>query len=118
MEEYACRYDSRYYAMPAGNELEMLARALDKTRSTDPLRVASALEGMRIQGSMGEIWMAAENHQLYEPLYVIALSAVNGRDVKYGMEGSTIRTRFEAGLEAANLGTSLRRKMHTPSRPS
>lgn len=117
MEEYARRYNSQYYAMPAVNELEMLAKALEKTRSTDPLRVASALEGMRIQGSMGEIWMAADNHQLYEPLYVIALSAVNGRDVKYGMEGSAIGTRTEARLEAANLVTPLRCKMQRPSRP-
>jgi hypothetical protein len=66
---------------------EMLAAAIDQARSTDPLRVAYALEGMRLQGSMGEVWMRPDDHQLIEPLYVLSLTQVNGREVKHGVDG-------------------------------
>lgn len=53
------------------NALAMLAKAMNETKSTDPMKVAGALEGMEyttIQGD--EIVMRAEDHQLLQPISI------------------------------------------------
>jgi len=116
-DEFWQRYGQEYYAMPSENEFAMLALAIDKAWSTEPLRVAFALEGMRIHGSIGEVFMRPENHQLVEPLYVMTLTTVNGRDVKYGLEGTEIGTRTDARIEAAQLIVPTTCRMQRPARP-
>lgn len=116
-EEYRRRYNLEYYAMPSSNLFEMLAKAVNDTGSTDPLRVAYALENIRIQGNIGEVWMRRDDHQLFEALYILSLTAVNGRDVKYGVEGTEIGTRTEARIEAADTILPTRCQMQRPPKP-
>lgn len=116
-EEFWRRYGQEYYAMFSENEFEMLAAAIEKSGSTDPRRVAYALEGLRIQGTMGEVFMRADDHQLVEPLYVMTLTSVNGRDVKYGLEGTQIGTRTDARIEASELMLPTTCQMRRPARP-
>lgn len=116
-EEYRRRYDSEYYVTGDRMTIEMLAAAIDRARSTDPLRVAYALEGMRLQGSMGSVWMRPDDHQLLEPLYVLGLTQVNGRDVKYGIEGANTGTRTLLRIEAADTAVPTRCEMRRPPQP-
>ena len=64
----------------------MLVKAMNAAQSTDPMKVAKALEGMRTQGDTGELWMRADDHQLMQPLY-ISTFVKTGKDVKYDVEG-------------------------------
>jgi hypothetical protein len=66
--------------------LEMLAKAMDAARSTDPVKVARALEGMKYDGDTGEVFMRADNHQLIQPLFVSTYSKVNGKEVEFDIE--------------------------------
>jgi branched-chain amino acid transport system substrate-binding protein len=116
-EEYRGRYDQEYYLSGKRLTIEMLAAAIDQARSTDPLRVAYALEGLRLQGNMGEVWMRPDDHQLLEPLFVVSLTRVNGRDVKYGIEGTQTGTRTLARIEAADTAVPTRCEMKRPPRP-
>ena len=97
--EYKRRFALEYYSMPLMNLFEMLAAAIDRAGSTDAVKVAYALENMRFPGNSGDVWMRADDHQLFEPLYMIAFARVNGYDVKYDMEnsgtGMHTETRFE-----------------------
>jgi branched-chain amino acid transport system substrate-binding protein len=117
-EEFRQRYSGQeYYAMPSETEFDMLVAAIEKSGTTDPRRVAYALEGLRIQGTMGEVLMRADSHQLVEPLYVVTLTSVNGRDVKYGLEGTNVGTRTEARIEAPELMLATTCRMQRPARP-
>ena len=59
---------------------EMLQIAVNKAGSTDPLKVALALEGLEVTDALGQKnWMRAEDHQLIDPLY----AAVFTSGVKY-----------------------------------
>ncbi len=116
-EEYKRRYGLEYYALPFTNMFEMLASAVDRVGSTDALRVAYALEGMRFQGSLGEVWMRPDDHQLFEPLYLFTFTRLNGRDVKYDMEGTGLGTRTDARFEIADLILPTRCHMQRPPRP-
>ena len=116
-EEYRRRYAQEYYL--SGNRLtiEMLAAAIDQAQSTDPLRVAYALEGLRLQGNMGEVWMHPDDHQLLEPLFVVSLTRVNGRNVMYGLEDTQTGTRTLTRIEAAETAVPTRCGMKRPPRP-
>jgi len=116
-KEYQRRYNQEYYL--SGNRLtiEMLATAIDQAGSTNPLRVAYALEGLRLEGNIGEVWMRPDDHQLFEPLYVVSLTQVNGRDIKYGLEGTQTGTRTLARIEMADTTVPTRCEMKRPPRP-
>ena len=117
MQEFQRRYNLGYGAMPSSNEFGMLAKAIDTSGSTDPLRVAYALEDLRIQGSMGEVWMRADDHQLFEPMYIMTLTPVNGKDVKYGLSGTNIGTRTDARFEISETLVPTRCQMKRPPKP-
>jgi branched-chain amino acid transport system substrate-binding protein len=117
-DEYHARYKNQeYYAMPSENLLEMLAAAIDKAGAADPIRVAFALEGLRMEGPMGTVLMRTDNHQIVEPLYVMTLTRVNGKDVTLGMEGTSIGTRTDARIEPDNLMLPTSCQMKRPARP-
>jgi branched-chain amino acid transport system substrate-binding protein len=61
---------------------EMFAAAAKKAGSNDPVKVAKALEGMKMSTPLGEVEMRADNHQLLQPLYVSTLKKAPKFDVE------------------------------------
>ncbi len=94
------RFNEDWIFMPAQTALEMWVAAMEHSGSSDPLRVALALEDMRYQTSTGEVWMRKDDHQLMQPLYVATFTKLGG-EVRYDLEdtGMGFRTdeRFGAG---------------------
>ena len=52
------------------NTFALLDAAFTKTKSTDPVKVAAALEGMKIKSFNGEIEIRKTDHQLQQGLYI------------------------------------------------
>lgn len=53
------------------NTVQMLARAIDKAGTTEPLDVALALEGMEHTSMGGDrVFMRADDHQLFQPIQI------------------------------------------------
>jgi len=51
--------------------LKMLVNAMEETGGTDPYQLALAMEDMRVTNMTGEeVWMRADDHQSFQPLYV------------------------------------------------
>ena len=48
----------------------LLDNAFAQTKSTDPVKVAAALEGMKIKSFNGEVEMRKSDHQLQQTLYM------------------------------------------------
>jgi branched-chain amino acid transport system substrate-binding protein len=61
--------------------------------------------------------MRPDDHQLFEPLFIMVADKVNGRDVKYDMEGTGIGPRTEARIEPADMLLPTRCKMVRPAQP-
>jgi branched-chain amino acid transport system substrate-binding protein len=80
--------------------IEMLARAMDQAKSTDPAKVGKALEGMKINGPAGEVTMRADNHQLVQPLYISTYSKVDGKEVKNDVERTGNGFKTDRRVEA------------------
>lgn len=62
----------------------MLANAMEKSKSVDPVDIAFALEGMKWQTPSGELLMRADNHQAVAPQIISVFS----KNVKYDCEGT------------------------------
>ena len=72
--------------------VEMLARAIERARSTDPVAVAHALEGMSVDrdilGGFHRGTMRAADHQFIQPLYVSVMEPVGSAGTPHDNEGS------------------------------
>jgi branched-chain amino acid transport system substrate-binding protein len=70
MKEFNAKYKDDLYTFAYYPALGMLAEAMAKTKSTDPVKVAFAMEGMRLKSFNGEVEMRKTDHQLQQPLYM------------------------------------------------
>jgi len=68
--EFKKRFNDDYYSAATYTALHMLTIAMGQAKSTDPVKVAAALEGIRVQSINGEVEMRKTDHQLQQPLYM------------------------------------------------
>ncbi|MGO4329198.1 branched-chain amino acid ABC transporter substrate-binding protein [Cupriavidus sp. 2TAF22] len=80
--------------------VEMLARAIEQAGSTDAVKVARALEGMRYVNDFHDATIRADDHQVLQPLYVSVMEKQGG-DVRFDNEGSGYGFRTVRKLKAA-----------------
>lgn len=70
----------------AVNEVRLLTTAIEKAKSTDPSRLAVALEGTKIPvHNGGEGFMRTDDHQFFQPLYISQLGPL-GADQPFDEE--------------------------------
>ena len=65
--------------------LALLTAAMTKAHSTEPLKVANAMEGLKFRTFNGDVTMRAADHQLLQPIYVSTwqpVSAANPYNVE------------------------------------
>ncbi len=58
--------------------LTYLTNAMTAAKSTDPAKVAKAMEGMKVVGPFGPTEMRAADHQLIQPLFVLTFAKAGG----------------------------------------
>ena len=96
-------------------DLTMLAQAMTKAKSTDPAKVAKAMEGMKIKGYFGDIEMRADDHQAIQPLFISTMAKVDGKKVKLGADGtSELGFREEVKLDGPKTALPTTCKMERP----
>ncbi len=102
--------------------IEMLVAAMERSRSTDALAIARALEGMtldpRTLGGFHEGWMRAADHQFIQPLYVSVMERAGGAGVLHDNEGSGYGFRTVRYFDPHQTEQPLRCKMHRPTKES
>jgi branched-chain amino acid transport system substrate-binding protein len=80
--------------------VEMLAQAMTKAGTADPVAVAKALEGSRFDNGFHPMWMRADDHQMIQPLYVMEMDKQGTPGVRYDNEGSGYGFRTVLALPA------------------
>ncbi|AIP61981.1 branched-chain amino acid ABC transporter substrate-binding protein [Burkholderia thailandensis] len=68
--------------------IEMVAAAMTRAGSADPVAVAKTLEGMRYDDGFHPVQMRAADHQLIQPLYVIEMGRAGAPGVRFDNAGS------------------------------
>jgi branched-chain amino acid transport system substrate-binding protein len=102
--------ENEYAYWRAKTMWEMFAAAAKKAGSNDPVKIARALEGMKMSTSLGEVEMRADNHQILQPLYVSTLS----KGVKYDSEESGLGWKTDAKVDGKATALPTTCKMERP----
>ncbi|MBA3592425.1 MAG: branched-chain amino acid ABC transporter substrate-binding protein [Pseudomonadota bacterium] len=79
MKEFNTKYNDDFYTGSTIRIFEMLGAAMAKAKSTDPVKVAAAMEGLRVQSFNGEVEMRKTDHQLQQPLYMSVWQKAEGK---------------------------------------
>jgi len=91
---------------------EMLQAAINKAGSTDPLKLALALEGMEVTDAFGQKnVMRKEDHQMLVPFY----QALFTKNVKYDSERTGFGWKTEMTINADDLAQPTSCKMKRPA---
>jgi branched-chain amino acid transport system substrate-binding protein len=110
---FARRYpgkENEYTYWRAKTMWEMFATAAKKAGSNDPVKIARALEGMKLQTALGEVEMRADNHQLLQSLYVSTLE----KGQKYDVEDTGLGWKSDAKVDAKATALPTTCKMERP----
>jgi branched-chain amino acid transport system substrate-binding protein len=102
--------ENEYSYWRAKTMWEMFAAAAKKAGSNDPVKIARALEGMKMSTSLGEVEMRADNHQILQPLYMSTLT----KGVKYDSEESGLGWKTDAKADAKATALPTTCKMERP----
>ena len=114
--EYKTKYNtvSNVAYLPAFRVVEMLAGALDKAGSSNPIKVAYALEGLKYAGPSGTSFMRAEDHQMIAPLYILNFVKAGQPGVKYDEEKTGYGWKTEAFIDSKDTVPPVRCQMERP----
>ena len=83
--DYQKKFGDDFYTFSIFNGVKMLTEAMAKAKSTDPVKVAAAMSGMRFEGFNGESEMRKLDHQLQQGLYISKWQKVDAKN-KYSVE--------------------------------
>jgi len=79
-EEYNKKFNDDMYTLSIQHIYTLLSQAMANAKSTDPVKVAAAMEGLTVKSFNGEVTMRKADHQLQQPLFV---SVWQKADAKY-----------------------------------
>jgi branched-chain amino acid transport system substrate-binding protein len=101
--EFSKKYKLDFGFFRVTTAMSMLAEAMKRAKSAEPIAVAKALEGMRYTTELGEVEMRAADHQLIQPLFISTIdrAAAKGgsKDVKIEVEGTGLGFKTDARIE-------------------
>jgi branched-chain amino acid transport system substrate-binding protein len=79
-QEYQQKFGDDFYTLSIYNGLVMLSEAMAKAKSTDPVKVAAAMDGLRFKGFNGESEMRKLDHQMLQGLYIAKWQKVDKKN--------------------------------------
>ena len=71
MRAFKAKYNDDFYTGAIIRMLEAMTRAMAQAKSTEPVKVAAAMEGLKWKSEFGgDVEMRKADHQLQQPLYI------------------------------------------------
>ncbi|MFT5933935.1 MAG: branched-chain amino acid transport system substrate-binding protein [Hydrogenophaga sp.] len=70
MAGFKAKYNDDLYTGAVPTIFNVLSTAMAKAKSTDPVKVAAAMEGLKVANFNGEVEMRKTDHQLQQPLFM------------------------------------------------
>lgn len=81
------KFKDDYYTFATYNGINLLGEAMAKAKSTDPVKVAAALEGLTVKSFAGEVTMRKSDHQLQQSMFITKWQKVDAKN-KYSVENT------------------------------
>jgi branched-chain amino acid transport system substrate-binding protein len=70
MADFKKKFNDDYYTLATYNGATLLTEAIAKAKSSDPVKVAAAMEGLSFKGANGDNTMRKTDHQLQQQLFI------------------------------------------------
>jgi branched-chain amino acid transport system substrate-binding protein len=86
-DEFKAKFNDDWYTYATYNGLSMLAHGMAKAKSTDPVKVAAAMDGLSFPGFNGEVTMRKQDHQLQQGMFITSWEKVDAKN-KYNVENT------------------------------
>jgi len=111
MAEFQKRYKDDMYTGAIPLAYQAVSEAMAKAKSTDPVKVAAAMEGLKFKGFNGEVEVRKLDHQLQQPLFITVWSKTDAKN-PYSPEntGMTLKPVKEFPAFIASTPTSCQMK--------
>jgi branched-chain amino acid transport system substrate-binding protein len=91
MKEFNQKTNDDMYTFAYQAMFELLANGMAKAKSTDPVKVAAAMEGLKFKSFNGEVEMRKSDHQLQQPLYITVWQKADAK-FPYTLEKTSMTT--------------------------
>jgi branched-chain amino acid transport system substrate-binding protein len=69
IDEFKEKHKEDMSSLTIGHAVNLLGAAMAKAKSSDPVKVAKAMEGLTVKSFSGDVTMRASDHQLQQTLY-------------------------------------------------
>lgn len=111
-EEFQKKFDADFYTGSVIHIYTLLGEAMAKAKSTDPVKVAAVLEGLKTKSFNGEVEMRKTDHQLQQTLYLSVWQKTDAKNTysaeKTGMTFVPVKT-FEPYVSSTPTSCQMKR---------
>lgn len=87
-DAFEAKYKEPFYLARLSVGTELLVKGIEKAKSTDPLKIALALEDLSYKSVVGDVRMRKDDHQFLSPQTIYTSHPVDGKLVKKGFDGT------------------------------
>jgi branched-chain amino acid transport system substrate-binding protein len=87
IDAYKAKYNDDWYTGAVYHAYALLSTAMAKAKSTDPVKVAAAMEGLKFKSFNGEVEMRKSDHQLQQALFVTVWTKADAKN-NYSVENT------------------------------
>ncbi len=88
MDDFKAKFNDDWYTGQTYHAFGLLSNAMAKAKSTDPVKVAKAMEGLSFKSFNGEVTMRAADHQMQQPLFMGVWKKAQAKPGDYSIENT------------------------------
>ena len=116
VQKFKDKYNDDFYTFSIYNAVVSLNESMAKTKSSDPMKVAAALEGMKFNGFNGESYFRKSDHQMQQGLWISHWEKVDAKN-KYSVENTGYTFAPVKYIEAYQASTPTTCQLVRPAAP-
>ena len=112
LAEFKKRFNDDFYSAGSYSAMVLLAEGIAKAKSTDPVKVAAAMEGLKFTSFNGPVEMRKADHQLQQPLFIAKWQKVDAKNTydveKTGMTFAPVKS-YDAYVSSTPTSCQMKR---------
>ena len=112
--DFKKKFNDDYYTFQTYLGLRMLSEGMAKAKSTDAVKVAHAMSGLKFQGTVGEVEMRKTDHQLQQHMFISKWTKADAKN-PYSEENTGFNFAVVKQLEPYVASTPTSCQMKRPS---
>ena len=113
-DDFKKKFNDDWYTLQTYNTIALLNDGIKKAKSTDPVKVATAMSGLKFVGFNGEVEMRKADHQLQQSLYITEWRKADAKN-PYSVENTGFNFQEIRAIPAYVSSTPTSCQMKRPS---